>query len=142
MNILLPCHLPELIFGARQRALSCYVFPAEIIALQVKRTPLVFIKAEKKDLLPTEQAMGLQPGLCSNNALAGTIVLRAELLDLEPAWTWKQKAVWSREKEETAAVYLNTVPFVAVKAFHCSIVFSTVSSNFGTTRGGCFIYCF
>lgn len=54
--------------------------------------------------------MGLQPGVCSNNALAGTIVLRAKLLP----WTWKQKAGWSREKEETAAVYLNTVPFAAV----------------------------
>lgn len=107
-----------------------------------KENSISFHKGRKKDLLATEQAMGLQPGLCSNNALAGTIVLRAELLDLEPAWTWKQNAAWSREKEETAAVYLNTVPFVAVKAFHCSIVFSTVSSNFGTTRGFCFIYCF
>lgn len=32
-------------------------------------------------------------------------------------------------------MYLNTVPFVAVKAFHSSIMFSTVSSHFGTTRG-------
>lgn len=48
VNILLPCHLPELIFGARQRALSRYVLPAETVALQVERTPLVSIKAEKK----------------------------------------------------------------------------------------------
>jgi len=86
------------------------------------RELISFHQGRKKDLLAAEQAMGLQPGLCSNNALAGTIVLRAKLLP----WTWKQKVGWSREKEETVAVYLNTVPFVAVKAFHCSIVFSTV----------------
>lgn len=51
-------------------------------------------------------------------------------------------ADWNREKEETVAVYLNTVPFVTVKAFHCSFVFSTVSSNFKTARGFCFIYRF
>lgn len=47
---------------------------------------------------------------------------------------------WEPREEETAAVYLNTLPFVTVKAFHCSIVYSTVSSNFGTTTSFCFTF--
>lgn len=60
--------------------------------------------------------------------------MRAELLPQ----TSKQKAGGRREKEETAEVYINTIPFVTVKVLHCYIVSSTVSSNFGMSRSFCF----